>query len=169
MQALPEALSQIDGNEVCLLLPYYGRSSGTSAGLRIPHQLLHPAGWRQCHVGTLPAHGSFQAVPGLLCGQRAVFDRNPSTATWTTASASPTSPRPCWPASISGVPPDLIQCNDWQTALIPVVLHGEFRGSSPTTKTVFTIHTSSTRAGQQQLQLRCSGSAPRVYRDAPLR
>ena len=36
--------------------------------------------------------------------------------------------------------PDVIQSNDWQTAMIPVYLNAQYRGVFPYTKTVFTIH-----------------------------
>ncbi len=36
--------------------------------------------------------------------------------------------------------PDIIHCNDWQTAAIPYLLKHQYRMSYPETKTVFTIH-----------------------------
>ena len=39
-----------------------------------------------------------------------------------------------------GFIPDAIQCNDWQTALVPVFLNAQFRGAFPATRTMFTIH-----------------------------
>ena len=36
--------------------------------------------------------------------------------------------------------PDVIQSNDWQTAMVPVYLNAQYRGVFPYTKTVFTIH-----------------------------
>lgn len=41
-----------------------------------------------------------------------------------------------------GFTPDIIHCNDWQTALVPVYLNTMYRGSEPYSniKTVFTIH-----------------------------
>ena len=36
--------------------------------------------------------------------------------------------------------PDVIHCNDWQTALIPLLLKTEYRSSFPNAKSVFTIH-----------------------------
>lgn len=41
-----------------------------------------------------------------------------------------------------GFTPDIIHCNDWQTALVPVYLNAMYRGSEPyrDIKTVFTIH-----------------------------
>lgn len=41
-----------------------------------------------------------------------------------------------------GFTPDIIHCNDWQTALVPVYLNAMYRGSEPyrNIKTVFTIH-----------------------------
>jgi starch synthase len=42
---------------------------------------------------------------------------------------------------ILGFRPDIIHCNDWHTALIPVFLHtSEFNGADPPTATVFTVH-----------------------------
>ena len=41
-----------------------------------------------------------------------------------------------------GFTPDIIHCNDWQTAMVPVFLNSMYRGSEPynNIKTVFTIH-----------------------------
>ena len=41
-----------------------------------------------------------------------------------------------------GFTPDIIHCNDWQTAMVPVFLNSMYRGSEPYSniKTVFTIH-----------------------------
>ena len=52
MQALPEALSQIPGNTVCLFLPYYGKMkySGKFDCEFITNFTINLV-WRQCHVG----------------------------------------------------------------------------------------------------------------------
>ena len=39
-----------------------------------------------------------------------------------------------------GLQPDVIHCNDWQTALIPLLLRTEYHAAFPNTKSVFTIH-----------------------------
>ena len=36
--------------------------------------------------------------------------------------------------------PDVIQCNDWQTALVPTLLHAQYRALFPNTKCMYTIH-----------------------------
>ena len=36
--------------------------------------------------------------------------------------------------------PDVMQCNDWQTALIPTMLNAQYRSIFPYTKCLFTIH-----------------------------
>jgi starch synthase len=40
------------------------------------------------------------------------------------------------------IPPDILHCHDWHTALLPVYLHSGLRGSAPfaNTRSVFTIH-----------------------------
>ena len=39
-----------------------------------------------------------------------------------------------------GYIPDVIQCNDWQTALVPVYLKAMYRGAMPNTRCMYTIH-----------------------------
>jgi starch synthase len=39
-----------------------------------------------------------------------------------------------------GFVPDVIQCNDWQTALVPTYLNAMYRGSFPNTRCMYTIH-----------------------------
>ena len=36
--------------------------------------------------------------------------------------------------------PDVIQCNDWQTALVPTFLNASYRSAFPGTKVMYTIH-----------------------------
>ena len=142
MQALPETLSQIDGNEVCLFLPYYGQVKRdkrwdceflTSFSIQLA--------WRQCHVGLFRLMDPSKQYQVYFVDNEQYFDRNPIYGHLDDGERFAYFSKAVLAClNYLDFRPDLIQCNDWQTALIPVVLHGEFRGSFPYTKTVFTIH-----------------------------
>ena len=142
MQALPEALSQIDGNEVCLFLPYYGQVKRDKRwNCEFLTSFSIQLAWRQCHVGLFRLMDPSKQYQVYFVDNEQYFDRNPIYGHLDDGERFAYFSKAVLAClNFLEFHPDLIQCNDWQTALIPVVLHGEFRGSFPTTKTVFTIH-----------------------------
>ena len=143
MKALPEALSRIEGNEVLLILPYYKRIKENP---KFPVEDLGHfeagVGWRQAYAGIKQLKKSpgftvwfidseyyFGARPGAIYGDIDDGER------FTFFSKS------CLDAmAIRGWIPDVIQCNDWQTALVPTYLKFQYRELFPNTKCMFTIH-----------------------------
>ena len=144
MEALPSALARIPGNEVVLLLPYYHKIKNNPAYETEPVCHFDVAlGWRQQYAGLLRLKNRkdgvtvyfidndyyFGARPGPIYGD---FDDGERFAFFSKA---------CLEAlSYLAFIPDVIQCNDWQTALVPVFLKAWYGERFWQTRTMFTIH-----------------------------
>ena len=142
MQALPEALSQIAGNTVYLFLPYYSRVKYnpkfecefiTSFAINLV--------WRKSHVGLFRLKSRRKKLQIYFIDNEQYFNRDGTYgydddgerfAYFSKAVLA------CM--NYLDYRPDVLQCNDWQTALIPTLLRSEFRVCFPNTKCIFTIH-----------------------------
>ena len=144
MEALPAALARIPGNEVVLILPYYNKIKKNAR-----YQVEKVAdfrvrlGWRQQYAGIMKLLGRndgvqvyfidseyyFGARTGAIYGD---MDDGERFAFFSKACLDT--------LDNLGFLPDVIQCNDWQTALIPTYLKAMYRESFPNTKIMFTIH-----------------------------
>ena len=144
MKALPAALSRIPGNEILLILPYYKIiKDNPRYETRDLGSFEAGVGWRQAYAGVkelikpagnvrtwfIDSAYYFGARPGAIYGELDDGER------FTFFSKS------CLDAmAIQGWIPDIIQCNDWQTALVPTYLKAMYQHLFPHTKCVFTIH-----------------------------
>ena len=144
MEALPAALSRIRGNEVCLILPYYKKiKENPKYEVELVAEFQVRLGWRQQYAGLLHLTNRpdnvqvyfidndyyFGGRPGAIYGDD---DDGERYAYFSKA---------CLDAmSVIGFIPDVIQCNDWQTALVPTYLKAVYRPMFPNTKCMFTIH-----------------------------
>ena len=144
MEALPSALARIPGNEVILILPYYKKiKENPKFQCERIFQFDTTLGWRQQYCGVMKLLGRtdgvqvyfidseyyFGARPGAIYGD---IDDGERFAYFSKA---------CLDAMAAiGFIPDVIQCNDWQTALVPTYLKAMYRGSFPNTKCMYTIH-----------------------------
>ena len=144
MEALPAALSRIDGNQVVLILPYYQKIKDNPAyPVELVAQFQVALGWRQQYAGILRLKNRedgvqvyfidslyyFGAREGAIYGH---MDDGERYAFFSKA---------CLDALAAlDFQPDVIQCNDWQTALVPTLLTAQYRPLFPNTKTMFTIH-----------------------------
>lgn len=144
MEALPAALSRIEGNEVVLMLPYYRKIKENPAypTERVAYFNV-TLGWRQQYAGIMRLTNRSDAVnvyfidndyyfgnrDGALYGH---YDDGERFAYFS---------RACLDAlSALNFIPDVIQCNDWQTAPVPVYLKAMYGGRFPRTRCMFTIH-----------------------------
>lgn len=144
MEALPAALARMEGNEVKLFLPWYGKIKHNSAYRteKVAERYVR-LGWRQQYCGVLHLLDRndgvevyfldndyyFGARDGAIYGDPddgerfAFFSRGCLEAmdalNWT---------------------PDIIQCNDWQTGLIPVYRRALYGDRFPYTRCMYTIH-----------------------------
>ena len=140
--SLPKALAQ-EGHDVKVILPLY---EGIGEQWRSQMNVLSSITTSLCRGGTCTAVSSpwsRTASPTGSWTTSITSNAGSCTATLMTVSALPTSPGPSSRRrATSDWAPDIIHCNDWQTALVPVYLLEE-RYHVPelaNTKTVFTIH-----------------------------
>ncbi len=144
MEALPSALARIDGNEVVLLLPYYKKIRNNPAyEVEQVAQFNVALGWRQQYAGIYALKNRtdgvqvyfidslyyFGARDGAIYGD---LDDGERFAYFSKA---------CLDTLVClNFIPDVIQCNDWQTALVPVFLKAQYSPLFPHTRCMFTIH-----------------------------
>ena len=144
MEALPAALSRIRGNEVVLLLPYYKKIRENPAyEVELVKQFYVSLGWRQQYCGVLRLKNRKDKVQvyfldnlqyfgdrdGAIYGQA---DDGERFAYFSKA---------CLDTLVAlDFIPDILQCNDWQTAPVPAFLASQYYPLFPGTKCMFTIH-----------------------------
>ena len=141
LQALPDELARVEGNEVALFLPYY---KTIKQNPEIETELLSAftvnLTWRQQYVGLFRLVREGRPAVYFLDneyyflrdGIYGFYDDGERFAYFCKAVL----------ASMRQLDfcPDVIHCHDWQSALVPVYLDAEFRSDFPRAKTVFTIH-----------------------------
>ena len=144
MEALPAALSRIEGNEVALFLPYYHKIKSNSAYVTEKiAEFRVSLGWRQqyCAVMKLTNRADkvqvyfldseyyFGARTGAIYGD---MDDGERFAFFS---------RACLDAMLAiEFVPEIIQCNDWQCGLIPVYLKAVYHDRLDKTRCMYTIH-----------------------------
>ena len=144
MEALPSALARIEGNEVVLLLPYYKKIKEKYGADTEQVAQFHVAlGWRQQFAGIRRLKTRtdgvqvyfidnlyyFGARDGAIYGD---MDDGERFAYFS---------KTCLDALAAlDFIPDVIQCNDWQTALVPTFLKAQYTPLFPNIKCMFTIH-----------------------------
>ena len=144
MEALPAALARIPGNEVVLILPYYNKIKYNSKyKVEMVAQFHTGLGWRQQYTGVMKLlgrtdgvqvyfidnHYYFGAREGAIYGD---LDDGERYAYFSKACLDTL-------AAINFIP-EVIQCNDWQTALVPTYLKAMYRQMFPETRVMYTIH-----------------------------
>ena len=99
MEALPAALSRIEGNEVVLILPYYKKiKENAKYEVEQVAEFEVGLGWRNLYCGVMKLTNRADKVSVYFIDTTttSVPVPAPSTATTTTTSVTPTSPRPAW-------------------------------------------------------------------------
>lgn len=142
MQALPDALSRIPGNTVALFLPYYGKmkQSGRFDCQYLTSFSIHLV-WRQCHVGLFQLKDNKSGVQTYFIDNEQYFDRPSNYGQMDDGERFAFFSKAVLACLIwLDFRPDVLACNDWQTALIPVLMRSEFADQFQNTKSLFTIH-----------------------------
>ena len=144
MEALPSALARIEGNEVVLVLPYYKKIKENAAfPVEQVAQLSVQLGWRNQYCGVMALQGRTDGVKVLFIDNDYYFGGRTGAIYGDLDDGERFAffSRACLEAlSALDYIPDVIQCNDWQTALVPTYLNAMYRGSFPNTRCMYTIH-----------------------------
>ena len=144
MEALPAALSRIEGNEVCLFPPYYKKIRENS---KIETEYLQhfyvQLGWRNQYCGLLKLKNRNDGVQVYFIDNLYYFGDRDGTIYGHGDDGERYAffSKACLEALVKlGQVPDVIACNDWQTAAVPVYLAAQYYPQFPGTKCMFTIH-----------------------------
>ena len=144
MEALPAALQQIPGNEVVLVLPYYKKIMDNPAiEVEQVAQFYVALGWRQCYAGIMKLKNRQDGVQVYFIDNLQYFGGRDATLYGHGDDAERFAffSKACLDALVAiDFIPDVIQCNDWQTATVPVFLNAWYRPLMSRTKCMFTIH-----------------------------
>ena len=144
MEALPAALSRIPGNEVILFLPYYSKVKRNGAyPTEKAAELRVRLGWRQQYAGIMRLKNRADGVAVYFIDNEYYFGGRGASLYGDLDDGERFAffSRACLDAMIAlNLVPNVIQCNDWQTALIPIYLKAMYRGAFPETRCMFTIH-----------------------------
>ena len=142
MQALPEALRADPKYEVALILPYYTAiKRDPNVKAEFCTSFAVQMGWRQSHVGLFRLKHRKKRLQVYFVDNEQYFDRGQvygepddgeRFAFFSKAVLACLNAVGFWP--------DVLHCNDWQTALIPLLLKSEYACAFPYTKSVLTIH-----------------------------
>ncbi len=144
MEALPAALARIEGNEVALFLPYYKKIKDNAAyPVEMVAQYRVGLGWRQQYAGLMRLTNREDGVQVYFIDNEYYFGGRSGAIYGDMDDGERFAffSRACLDAmAIIDYIPDVIQCNDWQTALIPVYLKALYQSTFGRTRCMYTIH-----------------------------
>ncbi|MBO5078953.1 MAG: glycogen synthase [Oscillospiraceae bacterium] len=144
MEALPAALSRMAGNQVTLILPYYKKiKDNPKYEVEQVAQFYVALGWRQQYAGVMKLKGRTDGVQVYFIdnlyyfGGRdgAIYGDMDDSERFAFFSKACLDTLVCLDFI-----PDVIQCNDWQTAAVPTMLKAQYGPLMPNTRCMFTIH-----------------------------
>lgn len=144
MEALPAALQRIEGNEVALFLPYYNKIKNNAAYVTEKvAEFRVRLGWRQQYCGVFKLNGRTDGVQVYFLDNEYYFGGRPGPIYGDMDDGERFAffSRACLDAMVAlDFIPDIIQCNDWQTGLIPVYRKAVYYDKFPNTRVMYTIH-----------------------------
>ena len=144
MEALPAALARIPGNEVVLFLPYYNKiKTNEKYPTEMVAQFRVPLGWRQQYCAVMKLTNRTDGVTVYFLDNDYYFGGRTGAIYGDMDDGERFAffSRACMDAmAIVGFIPDVIQCNDWQTAPIPTYLKAVYHDTFPNTRCMYTIH-----------------------------
>ena len=144
MEALPAALQRIEGNEVVLILPYYNKIKHNAAyEVEQVAEFRVNLGWRQQYAGVMKLTNRNDGVTVYFIDNEYYFGGRTGAIYGDMDDGERYAffSRACLDAMIAvDFIPDVIQCNDWQCALIPTYLKAQYHGAFPKTRCMYTIH-----------------------------
>ena len=144
MEALPAALSRIEGNEVALFLPYYKKILDNP---KFETQLVchfHVSlGWRNQYAGIYRLTNRTDGVQVYFIDNLYYFGSREGSIYGSLDDGERFAffSKACLDALVNlRFIPDVLQCNDWQTALVPTLLKAQYQSLLPQTRCMYTIH-----------------------------
>ncbi len=144
IEALPAALARIEGNEVALFLPYYSKIKNNAAyPTELAAEFRVQLGWRRQYCGVMRLTNRTDGVQVFFLDNEYYFGGRTGAIYGDLDDGERFAyfSRACLEAMAAlQYIPDIIQCNDWQTALIPVYLKAVYNGQFPKTRCMYTIH-----------------------------
>jgi len=144
MEALPAALKRIEGNEVALFLPYYNKIKNNAAyEVEKVAECVAQLGWRQQYAGVMKLTNRTDGVQVYFIDNEYYFGGRTGAIYGDMDDGERYAyfSRACLEAMVAlDYIPDVIQCNDWQCALIPTYLKAVYHNAFPKTRCMYTIH-----------------------------
>ena len=141
-EALPRALSEYMGNEVSVFLPYY-RSIKQNAGIATERVAVFETnlGWRRAYTGLDRLKSKRRKLRIYFIDNEQYFGRDRIYGEPDDGERFAFFSKAVLESlTVLSYAPDIIHSNDWQTALIPTLLHAFYEDTLGGAKTVFTIH-----------------------------
>ena len=144
MEALPAALARLEGNEVALILPYYKKiKDNPKYEVEQIAQFYVALGWRQQYAGVMKLKGRTDGVQVYFIDNLYYFGGRDGSiyGDMDDSERFVFFSKACLDTLVClDFIPDVIQCNDWQTAAVPAFLKAQYSPLFPGTKCMFTIH-----------------------------
>ena len=144
MEALPAALARIEGNEVSLFLPYYHKIKTNTAYVTVKvAEFQVSLGWRRQYCAVMKLTNRNDGVQVYFLDNEYYFGGRTGAIYGDMDDGERFAffSRGCLDAMAAlNIVPDVIQCNDWQTAPIPAYLKSLYYHQFPKTRVMFTIH-----------------------------
>ena len=144
MEALPAALMRIEGNEVALFLPYYNKIKTNAKYITEKvAEFRVQLGWRQQYCAVMKLQNRADGVQVYFIDNEYYFGGRTGAIYGDMDDGERFAyfSRACLDAMKAvEFTPDVIQCNDWQTAPIPTYLKSLYHADFPTTRCMYTIH-----------------------------
>ncbi len=141
-EALPAALSKIKGNEVILFLPYYSVvKNNPNIETSFITSFAVDLSWRKQHAGVFKYKSRRKKLSVYFIDNEYYFKRDSVYGQHDDGERFAFFSKAILETLVKlNIKPNIIHCNDWQTALIPILLHAFYHDSLGSAKTVFTIH-----------------------------
>lgn len=141
-EALPQALSEQKGNEVCVFLPYYKKiKENPNIKTEFVKSFAVNLAWRAQHVGVFKLKSLKRKLKIYFIDNEYYFGRDSVYGDGDDGERFAYFSKAILESLVElGLRPDVIHCNDWQTALIPNFLNAFYNEALGDVKTVFTIH-----------------------------
>lgn len=141
-QALPKALAEYKGNQILLFLPYYASiKRNPSIDIEKIAEFEMQLSWRKAYVGLMRFKSKKRKLRIYFIDNEQYFGRD---GVYGYSDDGERFAFFCKAILESLVymeeSPDIIHCNDWQTALLPTLLHAFYNDKLGQAKTMFTIH-----------------------------